>query len=684
MTPSDISDHNKRIADFLHPFLLSVIIADGIALAVGVYCEWWINLIHLAGLGLISVLSLLLLKKGKIQTAGIISLLSFIIAILSSAYTGDGIHDISLIGLPLIIILSSLLFNRFFFILVSLFTLLGLGIINYERIIRNKPEAYGSEHGAEFIIMSLILIITAIVIRRLTVSERQSVDQARQSATRYRNIFRNIQDVYYEHDMNGVFTEITPSVKKFLHYKRKDLIGRNFTTLLSDPGENERLSADLKNTGEITDREIALRNSRGQILWGSISAVVTMNESGSPWLVSGSIRDITEKKNLRDQFLQAQKMEAVGRLAGGVAHDFNNLLTAIQGNSQLLIYELPAGSDLAEMAEEIHKAGERAALLTKQLLTFSRKQIVQPRIINLNTLITNTLKMLERVLEDDIELITHFDPTLRNIRFDQTQMNQIIMNLTVNACDAMLEGGKLFIETRNVMPDDPILEESADLDSKYNYILLSVSDTGTGIDKDVREHIFEPFFTTKDTGKGTGLGLSTVYGIVRQNRGMINCMDRDQGGTTFNVYLPAASETQVLSAESDRCDLPFQGNETILVVEDNDSVRFSVCAMLRKYGYKTLSADSPEKAVDMFHRDSEHIRLMLTDVIMRGMNGKELFETLHAEKPDLKVIYMSGYPANVISKYDVLEKGVRFIQKPIDVDDLLRNIREQLKESEEK
>ncbi len=494
MAPAKTSDHSQRIADFLHPFLLSVIIADSIALVIGLYCKWWISLVYLAGLGLISVLSLLLLRKGKVRTSGNITLLSFIIAILGSAYTEDGIHDISLIGLPLIIILTSLLLKRFFFILVSMLTLFGLGVINFERIIHNKPEAYGFEHSAEFIIMTLILVITTIVIRKLTVSERESVDRAKQSATRYRNIFRNIQDVYYEHDMNGVFTEITPSVKRFLQYKRKDLVGRNFSTLLCDAAENERLFADLKNRGKISDREMAFYNSRGQVLWGSISAVVIMNEAGMPWLVSGSIRDIT----------------------------------------------------------------------------------------------------------------------------------------------------------------------------------------------DVREHIFEPFFTTKDTGKGTGLGLSTVYGIVRQNRGMINCMDRDQGGTTFNVYLPATAETQILSSESNRCDLPSQGSETILVVEDNDSVRFSVCAMLRKYGYKTLSADSPEKAVDMFHRDSEHIKLMLTDVIMRGMNGKELFEILHAEKPDLKVIYMSGYPANVISKYDVLEKGVRFIQKPIDMDDLLRNIREQLKESEEK
>ncbi len=398
------------------------------------------------------------------------------------------------------------------------------------------------------------------------------------------------------------------------------------------------------------------------------------------------LRHEIEERNRAEQALrhseaqlsQAVKMEAVGRLSGGVAHDFNNLLSVIISYTTTLMEELPEPHPMRQDLEEIRRAGQRAAELTRQLLAFSRRQVLEPKIVDLNELVSNTGSMLRRLLGEDLELKLELEPRIGKVRVDPGQMVQVLMNLAVNARDAMPSGGTLRISTAQVerLEDTslvPLLEVPP-----CPCVLLSVSDTGMGMDEPTKARIFEPFFTTKELGAGTGLGLATVFGIVKQSGGAIRVLSEPGEGATFEVYLPQGTETGKDSSTGPELSGAVGGSETILLVEDNDQVRQLIRRILENKGYQVFDTGSPPEALALFERHRSSIQLLLTDVVMPQLSGRQLAEKLLASCPELKVLYMSGYTEDVALRHGIVEASVAFLQKPVTPDALLRKLRELL------
>jgi signal transduction histidine kinase/CheY-like chemotaxis protein len=381
-----------------------------------------------------------------------------------------------------------------------------------------------------------------------------------------------------------------------------------------------------------------------------------------------------ELRRTEAQLRQAQKMEAVGRLAGGIAHDFNNLLTTILGTCDLLLEELPREKQWREDVEEIRKAGDRAASLTRQLLAFSRKQVIEAETINLNETVASVSSMLRRLIGEDIELITRLEPALGMIRADSGQLEQVLMNLAVNARDAMPSGGALIIETANVQ-----IEGDQDRTAGIPpgpYVMLAVSDNGIGMDAETQSHIFEPFFTTKEQGKGTGLGLATVYGIVRQSGGYVSVYSEPGIGATFKVYLPPVHD--IPTPRTITLVAPRGGSETILVAEDEPAVRNLARRVLESHGYEVMVASNAEEALARSREFAGRIHLLLTDVIMPGMSGSQLADHISTEREDSRVLFMSGYTDTAISHHGVLGPGIWYLQKPFSPVGLAEKVREVL------
>jgi PAS domain S-box-containing protein len=389
--------------------------------------------------------------------------------------------------------------------------------------------------------------------------------------------------------------------------------------------------------------------------------------------IQGIMRDITERKRLEEQLRQSQKMEAIGQLAGGIAHDFNNMLTVINGYSEILLKkEFPA--EVLNYIQEIRKASIRATRLTSQLLAFSRKQIIQPKIINLNQIITDQIQMLRRLLGEDVEISTYLDPQLYSVKADIGQIEQIIMNIVINARDAMPLGGKLTIETGNVQLNNEYKRLQTESKSG-DYAMLSISDTGIGMDEVTRSRIFEPFYTTKGRDKGTGLGLATVYGIIKQNNGFIDVYSEIQNGSTFKIYLPVDQEKDKTKTRDSIDEIKLHGKETILLVEDDDGVRAVTESTLKKYGYNVISASNGEDAIRIFEEHNGKFDLLLTDVIMPSMGGRELAEKLLNEHNNLKVLYFSGYTDDSAVQNRIISESMEFIQKPYTQLELAKKIR---------
>ena len=382
-------------------------------------------------------------------------------------------------------------------------------------------------------------------------------------------------------------------------------------------------------------------------------------------------------RRTEEQLRQSQKMEGIGRLAGGVAHDFNNLLSVILSYGELLLIELPPDDPLRLEVVEIIKAGSRAANLTRQLLAFSRQQVVEPRIIDLNELIRGMDGMIRRLIGEDIEFETIPLEGLGLVKADLSHLEQVILNLVVNARDAMPGGGTLVIETGNVVLDDAYLRRHVDAVAGP-HVMLAVSDTGAGMDEATKSRLFEPFFTTKEKGRGTGLGLSTVYGIVKQNGGNIWVYSEVGRGTTFKIFLPCATDAAAPSLPRPVSVSTGKGTETILLVEDDDQVREVVLSILRRDGYRLLEARDAEAALLISEQWQGNIHLLLTDVVMPKMNGRELAKNLVAQRPDTHVLFMSGYTQNVIIHHNVLDAGLVLLQKPFTPDALLKKVREVL------
>ncbi|NOT26774.1 MAG: response regulator [Acidobacteria bacterium] len=425
------------------------------------------------------------------------------------------------------------------------------------------------------------------------------------------------------------------------------------------------------------EEECRIVRPDGSVRWVLNSGTQIRDEAGAITRLSGLTHDVTERKELEAQFHQAQKMESVGRLAGGIAHDFNNLLTVINGISELVLAQVGKDDQVHADIQEIHRAGERAAVLTRQLLAFSRRQILVPRVMNVNTVVAGMESLLQRLLGADINLVVVSTQGVSNVNADPGQIEQVITNLAVNARDAMPQGGQLIIETQNVTIDEGYGRQHGVAMPTGSYVLLDVSDSGVGMDAATRARIFEPFFTTKGPGKGTGLGLSTVYGIVKQSHGFI-WVDSEVGqGTSFKIYLPQV--TAAAGADQPRPTVPSSsGTETILLVEDDAGLCRLATRFLEPAGYTVLGAATGEEALRVLERHGEPVHLLLTDVVMPGMSGRGLADRIAQTRPGVKILYMSGYTDDIVVRHGVSEEQVPFLSKPFTAWELLQKVREVL------
>ena len=478
-------------------------------------------------------------------------------------------------------------------------------------------------------------------------------------------------------------TVVSASVTRILGYTQEEFA--QLGSALIHPDDQLRIDPEevIQNPGQAQRSEYRLRHKDGSYRWMSVAAINLLNHPTIAGVVAQH-HDITQLRhtadalrNSEEQLRQSQKMDAVGRLAGGVAHDFNNLLSVILSYAELAVEGLPADDPTRADLEEIKKAGERAAELTRQMLTFSRQQVLNPRVLEPNQLITNLQKMLTRVIGEDIELRVLLEPRLDKVSADAGQIEQVLMNLVVNARDAMPTGGKLTIETSNVTHREAYAQQHLGV-TAGPHVMIAVSDTGCGMDKATQARIFEPFFTTKEVGKGTGLGLSTVFGIVKQSGGSISLYSEPGNGTTFKIFLPSAEGTVELLGVARPDTIELRGKETILLVEDEDQVRAVACGILKKFGYHVLEARSAGEALLLSEKHPVRIELLLTDVVMPTMNGRELAERIRLMRPGIRVLYMSGYTDNVIVHHGVLNSGAAFLQKPFTPESLARNVRQVL------
>jgi PAS domain S-box-containing protein len=480
-------------------------------------------------------------------------------------------------------------------------------------------------------------------------------------------------------DERGIIQYCNPAFERVTGYTKEEVIGLNPSILKSgcQPAEfYDRLWTTIAN-GQMWSGKFTNRRKDGS--YYHEEATISPIRDGQQRIVGyvAVKRDATERLQLEGQLRQAQKLESIGRLAGGVAHDFNNLLTVINGFAGFLLKDLAPNDPLRSHALQISKAGDRAASLTRQLLAFSRHSISQPRALDLNTVVRETESMLRRLIGEDVELITLLDPFLGQAMADPDQIHQVVMNLVVNARDAMPNGGKLIIETSNVYLDE--LYVAGHPEAKCGAcVLMTVTDSGHGMDEATRSSIFEPFFTTKEPGKGTGLGLSTVYGIVRQSQGWIWVYSEPGQGATFKVYLPRIDAVVDAASASPLSPSGLGGNETILVVEDQDDVRALTRAVLHEYGYDVLEAANAAAALELSEKHQGFIHLLLTDVVLPGMNGRELADRMKLLRPEARVLFTSGYTADVIAHRGVLDQGVAFIAKPFAPDGLAARVRQVL------
>ncbi|MBI5419976.1 MAG: PAS domain S-box protein [Deltaproteobacteria bacterium] len=515
------------------------------------------------------------------------------------------------------------------------------------------------------------------------IARRQAEHALRESEQQFRSTFELAAVGIAHVGLDGRFLRINQRYCDILGYTREEMLAKTFQEMtFPDDVENGLGGARQLQEGVIhsNSREKRVIRKDGSLVWVNVTVALAREPSGKSEYFIPVLEDITERKRaeaerqrLEEQFLQSQKMEAVGRLAGGIAHDFNNLLTAITGYAELMLAHLNPWDPLFNNAIEIKKAGESAAALTRQLLAFSRKQVLQPKALDLNALLANLDRILRRVIGEDVDLVTCLAPDLWSVRIDPGQMEQVVMNLAVNSRDAMPRGGKLVIETANVLLDDAHSRKHV-LENPGPYVMIAVSDTGCGMDEETRSRIFEPFFTTKDQEKGTGLGLSTVHGIVKQSGGHIWVYSEAGRGTTFKIFLPRFEGPAEPIASANDLSACMGAGETILLVEDSITVRKMIREILSGGGYKVLEARNAGEGLLFIERHEGPIHMMVTDVVMPLMGGPELAARAGALKPEMKVLYMSGYTENAVVHQRVLDEGIHFIEKPFSPEGLLRKI----------
>ena len=507
----------------------------------------------------------------------------------------------------------------------------------------------------------------------------RSESAVRQWERRFADLFENTKDILFTLDLEGQVTSVNKAAEEVMGWPRTEALQKNLKSLVAPEhfaSCNEMMQRIL-NDEPLQHFEIALLRKDGRKVLLETSAHL-LRSNGKKVGVQGIARDVTERRQLESMVQQSQKLEAVGRLSGGLAHDFNNLLCVISGHTEILMERLQPSDPAMRSVTQIRKAADSAAALTRQLLAFSRRQVFHPQVVDLNAVVLETEKLLERLIDEHIEFYTALDPALGRVRVDPVQVEQVVINLALNARDAMPRGGKLTIETSNIdLEEDHQSRHS--LIPAGKYVLLALTDTGCGMSEETRCRIFEPFYTTKEIGKGTGLGLATVYGIVKQSGGFIWVYSEEGRGTTFKVYLPRVV-SPLTATRSTRGKAGLRGTETILVVEDAEPLRALTKDFLAASGYTVLEAANGEDAIRLAQAFEGVIDLLLTDVVMPRMGGQLLVDQMKQVRPDMRVLYMSGYPNDGIVQAGVLSNGVALLEKPFTREILAKRVRQVLDE----
>lgn len=628
---------------------------------------FWIN-----GTNLILTIGYWLNRRGHYRWAAILSVVILSISILiSTMLRPDNTRYLFVLIMP--ILLGSMLLPLRGILLLGAFNLVGMVVVPV--FITNITFAT--------VIVPLAFFVTLTSLLLLFIRQRDQLEAFRQEElakkeAQYRSLVENINEVIYSTDKQGRFTYVSPVVEQITKYKVKEFLGQHFSTFIF-PADLPIVENNFRNVlnGTSETNEFRVVDKDKQILHIRTYAQLLM-ENHQPVGLIGVFTDITEQKRLQDQLHQAQKMESVGRLAGGVAHDFNNLLTVIIGYCEMLSDDTKDNPTASSMVKGINRAAGRAASLTRQLLAFSRKQIIQPKRLNINELIVNLEKMLHRLISEHISLTTRLEAEPGIIKVDPAQLEQVLMNLAVNARDAMPGGGKLTIETSNIYLDETYSRLHSEV-APGNYVMLSISDTGCGMDEYTEENIFEPFFTTKEPGKGTGLGLSTVYGIVKQSGGHIGFYSQLNKGTTFNIYFPTKAHTETAAHLTREQEFmgpkTVVGSESLLVVEDQDHLREMIVESLKLFGYSVHAAQDGAEALEICQQKKQSFDLLITDVVMPKMNGKELAEKIARQSPGIKTLYISGYAEDAIGDHNILLEGLSFLPKPFSPTALAQKVR---------
>ncbi|MGD9899690.1 MAG: PAS domain S-box protein [Calditrichaceae bacterium] len=509
-------------------------------------------------------------------------------------------------------------------------------------------------------------------------SRKLAENRLQESEKKYRQFFEDDISGIYVSTADGAILECNSTMLELLGYESLDELKKiNAFSVYPDPDIRTNMLKTIQKNGKVDRYESEFRTKDGRTVYAVQNAAGYFNDNGELETIKGYVFDVTERRLLEEQLLQAQKLEAVGLLAGGVAHDFNNLLTVILGYCNMLLSIGDLNDPQGKMITQILKAGERASSLTNQLLAFSRKQIIEPKILNINNIIKESEKILRRLIGEDIELSSVYDKHLSKVKADPGQIDQIIMNLAVNARDAMPEGGKLSIETKDIFLEEEYASYHLSV-KPGNYVMIAITDNGKGMSPEIQSRIFEPFFTTKGKSKGTGLGLSTVYGIVKQIGGDIWVYSEPGKGTTFKIYLPVITDIEIATEKTVRAPQSVTGTETILIVEDDSALRELAKLTLTGYGYKILEASNGSEALDICKNNSNEIDFLLTDVVLPKMSGKDVADKIAGMCPGIKILFMSGYTDDAIARHGVLEAGINLLQKPFTPPVLAKKVREVL------
>ena len=567
-----------------------------------------------------------------------------------------------------------------FAILVTLLLTAGLASFIVP-ILHEQAEAFDTLH-LNLAVRGLVGLVLLFDI--YTIYQQLQIFRIRHELVRREELFRliseNAADMIAVVDADGKRLYNSPAYERILGYTTEEL---QSTSSLEQVHPDDRqlveeaaTEARTGGVGRTIQYRMRHKNGAWHVLESGVNAVLNAHGQVEKLIIVN--RDVTARRNLEEQFRQAQKMEAVGRLSGGVAHDFNNLLGVIIGYAEFLQEQLRPENPLRASADEILKAGKRAASLTRQLLAFSRQQVLDPKVIDLNVAVSDMEKLLRRLIGEDVELSTSLAPDLGRVKADQGQFEQVVLNLAVNARDAMPQGGKLIIATENMVMDQAFVRRYPYPVQPGPYVCLTVTDSGTGMDAETKARAFEPFFTTKEKGKGTGLGLSTVYGVVKQSGGYIDVFSSPGAGTTFKIYLPRIEEAVSVQAPAQGEAKSFEGKETILLAEDEESLRTLTRTTLEQCGYKVIEAKDGIEALARSEAHDQSIDLLLTDIVMPGMGGRALAQELTRRRPEIRVVYMSGYTGQAVGTQGPIDPGSDFLAKPFTRGVLARKVRDAL------